>query len=220
MMPSPSAVIFDWDGTVVDSTSTITQAIREACRDIGVAVPPVERASYVIGLGLAEALSYVAPDLSAAQQEKLTERFRHHYLAQDKFLRPFPGMTDVFEELRGAGIPLAVATGKSRVGLERAFEATGTRRYFQTSRCADESDPKPAPTMVLEICEELGLSPASALVIGDTTHDIGMARAAKASVLAVTYGAHDHDALRQAQPVQCVHSVAELHDWIRQWITS
>lgn len=220
MMTSPSAVIFDWDGTVVDSTSTITQAIREACRDIGVAVPSVERASYVIGLGLSEALSYVAPNLSAAQQEKLTERFRHHYLSQDKFLRPFPGMTEVFEELRTAGIPLAVATGKSRVGLERAFEATGTRQYFQTSRCADESDPKPAPTMVLEICEELGLRPANALVIGDTTHDIGMARAAKASVLAVTYGAHDHDVLRQAEPVQCVHSVAELHDWIRRWITS
>ncbi len=211
-------VIFDWDGTVVDSTPTITQAIREACRDIGLSVPAEQDASYVIGLGLQDALSRVAPNLSSAQQAALTERFRYHYLSRDQSLRPFPGMTSLFEGLRQAGLPLAVATGKSRVGLERAFDATQTRHYFDTSRCADESDPKPQPTMVLEICEELGISPSASLVVGDTTHDIGMAHSAGARAVAVTYGAHPVETLMRAEPMHTVHSVNELQQWMEQWI--
>ena len=217
MLDAPAVVIFDWDGTVVDSTSTITLAICEACRDIGIEVPSERRASYVIGLGLQDALAHVAPNLTAEQQQKLHERFRFHYLSRDKLLKPFVGMTDVFDDLRACDFPLAVATGKSRIGLERAFDATNTRHYFQTSRCADETDPKPAPTMVLEICEELCVDPARALVIGDTTHDIGMAHAAGARALAVTYGAHDHDSLQEAAPLDCVHTVSELHQWISRW---
>ncbi|WVN42628.1 HAD-IA family hydrolase [beta proteobacterium MWH-UniP1] len=213
-------VIFDWDGTVVDSTPTITQAILNACRDIGVGVPAEQDASWVIGLGLQDALSRIAPNLSADQQARLTDRFRFHYLSHDKALRPFPGMTAVFDHLKEAGLPLAVATGKSRVGLERAFDATSTRHYFDTSRCADETDPKPAPTMVLEICEELSISPAAALVIGDTTHDILMAQSAGASALAVGYGAHQTQDLLQAKPLGCMQSVTELQNWIRQWITT
>jgi len=129
-------------------------------------------------------------------------------------------MTDVFDLLKSAGLPLAVATGKSRVGLERAFDATGTRHYFDTSRCADETDPKPAPTMVLEICEELSISPSTALVIGDTTHDIFMAQSAGAAALAVGYGAHNTPDLLQANPLGCMQSVDELQNWIRQWITT
>jgi phosphoglycolate phosphatase len=212
-------VIFDWDGTVVDSTPTITRAILAACEDIGVPVPNEQDASWVIGLGLKDALSRVAPNLSAEQEQALSERFRHHYLSQDKFLRPFEGLTQVLDDLKTSGLPLAVATGKSRVGLERAFDATGTRHYFETSRCADESDPKPAPTMVFEICETLNISPSAALVIGDTTHDIFMAKSAGAQALAVGYGAHPTRELLSANPVDCVHSVPQLHEWIRQWIT-
>ena len=212
-------VIFDWDGTVVDSTPTIAQAILSACSDIGVKVRDPQSASYVIGLGLQDALSHVAPGLSAGQQQALIDRFRHHYLARDESLRPFPGITDVLGVIRQKGLPLAVATGKSRVGLERAFNATGTRHFFETSRCADETDPKPAPAMVLEICEELAIDPAAALVIGDTTHDIFMARSAGASALAVGYGAHRKEDLLEASPLGLMHSVTELHDWIEQWIT-
>jgi phosphoglycolate phosphatase len=213
-------IIFDWDGTVVDSTPTITQAILNACRDIGIAVPAAQDASWVIGLGLQDALSRIAPNLSVEQQAQLTERFRFHYLSHDKALRPFPGMTSVFDHLKAAGLPLAVATGKSRVGLERAFDATSTRHYFDTSRCADETDPKPAPTMVLEICEELSISPSQALVIGDTTHDILMARSAGAAALAVGYGAHDPKELLDANPLGCMQSVDELQNWISKWITN
>jgi phosphoglycolate phosphatase len=212
-------VIFDWDGTVVDSTPTIAQAILNACSDIGVEVRDPHSASYVIGLGLQDALSRVAPGLTAEQQSALVERFRHHYLSRDQSLRPFPGMTEVLGTIKEKGLPLAVATGKSRVGLERAFDATQTRHYFETSRCADETDPKPAPTMVLEICEELCVDPSAVLVIGDTTHDIFMARSAGASALAVGYGAHRKEDLLEANPLGLMHSVTELHDWIEQWIT-
>lgn len=213
-------VIFDWDGTVVDSTPTIAQAILNACSDIGVHVKDPESASYVIGLGLQDALSRVAPGLTPPQQQALVDRFRHHYLAHDQSLRPFEGMTKVLQTIKDSGLPLAVATGKSRVGLERAFTATGTRHFFDTSRCADESDPKPAPTMVLEICEELAIDPKAVLVIGDTTHDIFMARSAGASALAVGYGAHRKEELLQANPLALMHSVTELHDWVEQWITT
>jgi phosphoglycolate phosphatase len=131
----------------------------------------------------------------------------------------FPGMLELLHGLQASGMPLAVATGKTRVGLERSFELTRTRHLFATSRCADESEPKPAPRMVLEICAELGVSPSSTLVIGDTTHDIFMARAAGASALAVGYGAHAAEELRAAEPLGCMLSVNELENWITQWIS-
>lgn len=220
MMLQPELVIFDWDGTVVDSTQTIARAICEACRDVDLDVPSLQQASYVIGLGLQDALAHIAPGLKPEQQDRLTERFRFHYLARDQYLQPFPGMTGVFDHLKDRGIPMAVATGKSRMGLERAFDATATRHYFQASRCADETDPKPAPAMVFDICERLLIDPERTLVIGDTTHDMFMARSAGARGLAVTYGAHDLDELQRAEPIHFVHSVNELHDWIRQWTTT
>jgi phosphoglycolate phosphatase len=214
----PKLVIFDWDGTVVDSTQTIVEAIRQSCRDLALAVPSVEQAAYVIGLGLHDALRHVAPDLPLERVPELTARFRVHYLSRDQFLRPFAGMTNLFDGLQAAGLPLAVATGKSRAGLERAFDATQTRHYFVTSRCADESVPKPGPEMVLEICEELELAPEMALVIGDTTHDLQMARAAGAHALAVTYGAHPEHLLRQHGPKACVSSVADLQLWLNEHV--
>ncbi|MEY4083139.1 MAG: hypothetical protein RL483_508 [Pseudomonadota bacterium] len=216
----PSLVIFDWDGTVVDSTQTIAEAIRQACRDLDLQVPTPEQAAYVIGLGLADALRVVAPDLPASRVPDLSARFKLHYLARDQFLRPFEGMLAVFEALASAGLPLAVATGKSRAGLERAFDATQTRSYFVTSRCADESVPKPGPEMVLEICEELDLEPRSALVIGDTTHDLQMAKSAGASAVAVSYGAHPEHLLHQHGPRACLPTVAALHAWLNEHIIS
>lgn len=203
-------LVFDWDGTVVDSTTAITGAIQQACEDIGLARPSDEDASYVIGLGLQDALGRVAPGLGADQAAALTARFRVHYLAQDRFLRLFPGMHVLLEELVSMGLPLAVATGKSRAGLERAFEATGTRRFFADSRCADESVPKPGPEMVLELCESLQVDPGRVLVIGDTTHDLKMAKSAGARAVAVTYGAHPPELLEAESPLALVSNVPDL----------
>lgn len=209
-MNKPELLIFDWDGTVVDSTQTIVRAIQSACRDIEIPIPDAERCSYVIGLGLADALGHVAPGLSPAQAQLLGARFRVHYLTQDHCLALFPGMQTLLQALVEQGIVLGVATGKSRAGLDRAFNATDTRRYFADSRCADESEPKPSPKMVFELCELLGVDPGRSLVIGDTTHDLGMARAAGAGVVSVSYGAHPAEQLRAASPDHLVDSVADL----------
>lgn len=207
-------LVFDWDGTVVDSTSTITGAIQQACEDIGLPRPSDEDASYVIGLGLQDALCRVAPGVSPDQIHALTARFRIHYLAQDRFLRLLPGMRQLLQVLHQSSIPLAVATGKSRAGLERAFDATETRSLFVDSRCADESVPKPGPEMVLELCESLQVSPSRVLVIGDTTHDLQMARAAGARAVAVTYGAHPPEALQAESPLGLMANVPELWSFL------
>lgn len=209
-MTKPELLIFDWDGTVVDSTQTIVRAIQNACRDIEIPVPDAERCAYVIGLGLADALGHVAPGLSAGQAQMLAARFRVHYLTHDHCLELFSGMRAMLDGLAQHGVALSVATGKSRAGLERALDATATRHYFSDTRCADESDPKPAPRMVLELCESLSVDPARSLVIGDTTHDLGMARSAGAGIVSVTYGAHPEERLRAESPDHLASSVVGL----------
>lgn len=211
----PQVVIFDWDGTLVDSTQTIAQAIRLSCQDLGLSVPSLKDAQYVIGLGLHDALRRVAPDLPAERAPELSLRFRHHYLQRDHLLEPFEGIRTLLEDMHRAGVVMTVATGKSRQGLERALDATQTRGFFAYSRCADESVPKPGPEMVLEICDYLQCDPSAALVVGDTTHDIEMAYSAGAQAVAVGYGAHDSDALRRLTPLDCLESVAALDQWMR-----
>jgi phosphoglycolate phosphatase len=213
-------VVFDWDGTVVDSTLTIAEAIRQSCADLALRVPTLEEASYVIGLGLHDALAHVAPGLTQAQVAALTDRYRHHYLSRDQFLRPFDGIRPLLESIQSAGVPMAVATGKSRAGLERAFDATATRHFFADSRCADESVPKPSPDMLLELCEALDQSPDRVLMIGDTTHDIEMAQAAGAHALAVSYGAHDRARLEAARPLGIMDSVPHLSRWVLDHVQS
>ncbi|MGA1322274.1 MAG: HAD-IA family hydrolase [Burkholderiaceae bacterium] len=215
-MTSISLIIFDWDGTVVDSTMTIAQAIQRSCEDLGLPQPSLEASKYVIGLGLQSALSHVAPELPKERIPELVDRFRHYYLARDQFLKPFEGVMGMLDWMHTLNTPLAVATGKSRKGLERALDATATRHYFAATRCADESDPKPSPTMVYELCDELDVDPTKALVIGDTSHDLEMAAAAGASAVAVTYGAHPREHLEAFNPLACLSSVPELDLWLRQ----
>jgi len=212
----PQVVIFDWDGTLVDSTQTIAQAILLSCQDLGLAVPSLKDAQYVIGLGLQDALRRVAPDLPAERAPELSLRFRYHYLSRDHLLEPFDGIRPLLQDLQAAGVVMTVATGKSRQGLERAFDATQTRDFFTFSRCADESVPKPGPEMVLEICEYLDCDPRDALVVGDTTHDIQMAHSAGAQALAVGYGAHEPEALRSLSPLDCLETVHALDLWVRR----
>jgi phosphoglycolate phosphatase len=214
----PRVVVFDWDGTLVDSTQTIAQAIRLSCQDLGIAVPSLKDAQYVIGLGLQDALRRVAPDLPPERAPELSLRFRHHYLSRDHLLEPFEGIRPLLQDLQSAGVVMTVATGKSRQGLERALDSTQTRAFFAYSRCADESVPKPGPEMVLEICDYLDCDPRDALVVGDTTHDIQMAHSAGAQAVAVGYGAHDPESLRRLSPLDCLESVPALDRWIRAHI--
>ncbi|HEY9532834.1 MAG TPA: HAD-IA family hydrolase [Burkholderiales bacterium] len=206
-------IVFDWDGTILDSPSAIAQCIRRAAQDMRLPVPDFERASHVIGLGLADALRTAVPELPATRYPEFVEVYRRHFRASEESMQLFAGMRELIVEL-AARHTLAIATGKSRRGLERALEATALRPHFRASRCADETIPKPDPSMLHELMDELGVPPEGTLMIGDTSHDMEMARAAHVDALAVTYGAHPEAGLRACRPLDCCADVVRLRAWL------
>ena len=208
-------LVFDWDGTLADSTAIIVGSLQQACRDLGLPSPDDETARFVIGLGLADALRHVAPTLASEHYPRLSERYRHHYLARDPEILLFAGARELLDELAARGFLLAVATGKSRVGLARALSQLGVGHRFVASRCADEGFPKPHPDMLLNLMDRCGVGPAETLMIGDTTHDMQLARNAGAEALGVAYGAHAEARLADLSPLAIVASIAELAEWLR-----
>jgi len=208
-----SLLVFDWDGTIIDSATTIAECIRLAAADLGLQVPTKEQASHVIGLGLHDALRHAVPGLPPERIPEFVERYREHFRASEHTMDLFAGMRELLELLQREKI-LGIATGKSRRGLDRSLDATGLKPYFRASRCADETHPKPHPAMLRELMDELDVPARGALMIGDTSHDLEMARAAGVDALAVTYGAHAEEGLRSCQPRACVASVAELSQWL------
>ncbi|MFA7270396.1 MAG: HAD-IA family hydrolase [Sterolibacterium sp.] len=209
-------IVFDWDGTLMDSAAAIVGALQSACRDLAIEPPSETQARHVIGLGLQDALQKAVPALPLDRYRDLTERYRYHYLAHDHELTLFDGIPDLIRLLGEAGFLLAVATGKSRVGLDRALRDSGLRTSFHASRCADECHSKPHPQMLVELMEEFDVAPAKTLMIGDTTHDLLMARNADVPALAVAYGAHPRAVLEAEQPLCCVADVAEMRTWLLQ----
>jgi phosphoglycolate phosphatase len=209
-------IVFDWDGTLMDSTGAIVASIKAAATDLGIEPPSDERASHIIGLGLIDALRHALPDIPSERYQDVAERYRHHYLSRDQDLLLFDGAEALVDELVAAGHILAVATGKTRKGLDRAFEVSGLGSRFHASRCADECHSKPHPQMLEELMEELGVGPEATLMIGDTTHDLLMARNAGVAALGVAYGAHPRETLEAEAPLFCAANVAELTAWLRQ----
>jgi phosphoglycolate phosphatase len=209
-------LVFDWDGTLIDSAGTIVWSIQSACRDLGLPVLDEARASHVIGLGLHDALAYAIPGLPREDYGRVVERYRAHFLARDAGTPLFPGADAMLAGLRERGHVLAIATGKSRAGLARGLDNTGLRSLFASSRCADECAPKPAPDMLLELMSEFGTSGANTLMIGDTVHDLEMAGHAGVPAVAVSYGAHRKAELAGLAPVACLESVHELTLWLKQ----
>jgi phosphoglycolate phosphatase len=208
-------IVFDWDGTIIDSAASIVECIRESARDMGLPVPSAERASHVIGLGLHDSLRMAVPELAAHQYPQFVANYRKHFLEREDAMALFPGMREVLFDLSKKHT-LAIATGKSRRGLDRALAATGIGPLFTASRCADETHPKPHPAMLLELMDELGVARDGVLMIGDTSHDLEMASAAEVDAVAVTYGAHPEDGLRACKPLNCLPSVASLSAWLKQ----
>jgi phosphoglycolate phosphatase len=208
-------IVFDWDGTVVDSPGAIVECMQAASRDLGLAVPERERASHVIGLGLHEAMRIVAPELPGERYPEFVAAYRRQFLAREDTMRLFAGMGGLLQRLSSERL-LCIATGKSRRGLERSLDATGVRHLFAASRCADETTPKPHPAMLLELMQELDIEAGAVLMIGDTSHDMEMARAAGVDALAVTYGAHPERELRACAPRGCVASVEALDRWLSE----
>ena len=207
-------IAFDWDGTLFDSTALIAGCIQAACRDLGVPVPSDRDASYVIGMGLADALAYAAPGLSPERYPELGQRYRHHYFARQHDLVLFEGTLAMLEALKARNHWLAVATGKSRRGLDEALNTVQLKGMFNGTRTADETASKPHPQMLLELMREFGVEPERTLMIGDTTHDLQMAQSAGTASIAVSYGAHTPEAFGAFGPLHVAHSMADLHDWL------
>ncbi len=209
-------IVFDWDGTLFDSTALITRSIQFACADLGTTVPSNREASYVIGLGLMEALAHAAPDLPVSRHEELSARYRHHYLHRQHEVTLFDGTVSMLAGLKARNHWLAVATGKSRRGLNEVLRTSDLREIFDATRTADETCSKPDPQMLLELMRELGVAPERTLMIGDTTHDLQMALNAGTASVGVSYGAHEHEAFAALSPRTVAHSVSELAAWLTQ----
>lgn len=208
-------LVFDWDGTLMDSAAAIVEAIQAACQDLELPPPSDEQARHVIGLGLADAMHQAVPHLPEASYPLMVERYLHHYLSRDHELRLFDGVSTLIPELLESGHLLAVATGKSRLGLDRALKVSGLAPLFHDSRCADECFSKPHPQMLEELMMAFGVEPSQTLMIGDTTHDLNMASNAGVASLAVDYGAHPAATLDACSPLARLSNVKELRQWLQ-----
>ena len=207
-------IAFDWDGTLFDSTALITRCIQAACADLGTTVPSDRDASYVIGMGLNEALQHAAPELPRERYRELGLRYRHHYMARQHELMLFDGTLAMLQALKARQHWLGVATGKSRAGLNEALNDVQLKGLFDATRTADETASKPNPQMLLELMREFGVEPERTLMIGDTTHDLQLAANAGAASIGVSYGAHEPQAFAGFDTRHVAHSVADLSDWL------
>lgn len=209
-------LVFDWDGTLVDSAGHIASSLQAAFRDLELQVPSTAAARHVIGLGLQDAIAYLDPQLESSRYLEVAECYRVHFLAGDENIELFPFVDEGIPGLGLAGYLLAVATGKSRRGLDRALQSTALSPHFHASRCADEGFPKPHPEMLEILIDQLGVTPERTLMIGDTTHDLQMAINAGVSAVAVSYGAHPPEELKRLDPLVCVDSFPDLMQWLKQ----
>lgn len=217
MRPRPrqfDLIAFDWDGTLYDSTQVIVRCIQRAVVDVGGTRPTDAAAAYVIGMSLTQALARAAPDVPPDKYPELGARYRFHYQQHQDDLSLFEGVLAMLGDLKARGHRIAVATGKSRRGLDEALRTAELHGVFDGSRTADETAGKPHPRMLLELMHEFATGPARTLMVGDTTHDLEMARNAGCPSVGVSYGAHEPAAFHELGPLHVAHSVRDLHDWL------
>lgn len=208
-------MVFDWDGTLMDSEARIVACMQGAIADLDMPQRTVDEIRNIIGLGLRESVATLLPDLSEMGYRALVERYRYHFLVGDKTPSLlFEGVIPLLSALLDKGHFLAIATGKGRQGLDKVLQETGLKTIFHASKCADETFSKPHPQMLLEIMAELGADAGETLMIGDTEYDMHMANNAGTAALAVSYGAHSKQRLLACRPLSCVDSVPELAGWL------
>ncbi len=208
-------IIFDWDGTLMDSAAKIVNCLLAAVGDVGLPSLDREAVRQIIGLSLNDAFHALFPHASSQQRQDLVARYRLHFLTKDRTaMQLFPGVLPYLQELCGHGYLLAVATGKARGGLDRALTDTDTAHLFAATRCADEAPSKPHPRMLLDILDQTGVEAGESVMVGDTVFDLQMANEAGVPALAVTYGMHDVAQLRAHDPLACVDSFPEVYAWI------
>ncbi|MFZ5755514.1 MAG: HAD family hydrolase [Pseudomonadota bacterium] len=211
-------VVFDWDGTLIDSTGRIADCLAYAARETGLPLLPRERYIGIIGLGLPEAFRALYPEAGDALRTELRSHYARHYIAlgETEPSRPYEGAVELLDGLRARGLKLAVATGKNRPGLERAFAQTGLRDRFHASRTSDETASKPDPRMLNELLAEFGVAPSRALMVGDTGFDLEMAARAGVPSLGLTHGAHDAAELLRHGPRALLDRLGDVLAFIEQ----
>lgn len=212
-------LIFDWDGTLVDSIERIVTSLQFASKSTVGSDISETQARDVIGLGLVEAVARLHPDLDTEkhhrQLQQVADAYRQHYLFDNKVPAPlFDGVKELLDSLRQQGYLLAISTGKSRHGLEQSLTQHNVVGYFETTRCAGENRSKPHPEMLQEILEELNYTPTDAIMIGDSEHDLQMANNAGMASIGITHGVHDAETLQQFQPIACLENIAELSEFL------
>ncbi len=209
-------IVFDWDGTLMDSAARIVHCFERACADANLPSPGEAAIRRIIGLGLAETMETLLPRADDAVRALVIERYREHFLGLDaEAMKLFPGVRDKLEALATQGFLLAIATGKSRHGLDRELAHTDLGALFVASRCADEAFSKPHPRMLEDILDRTGLEASQAIMVGDTTYDLVMARSAGVDGLAVSYGVHAREELLALAPIACCDSFQEVYTWIK-----
>ena len=208
-------IIFDWDGTLMDSVDKIVRCMQAAASDLAYPDPGAASIRHIIGLGLTEAMQALFPSLAAADHGRLTQRYREHFLHHDQTPMPlFPGVDQGLQQLNQKNYLLAVATGKARRGLDRVLADTAMQGLFCATRCADEAFSKPHPQMLADILTATGVAPQRALMVGDTTYDMQMAHNAGVAGLAVSYGVHGREDLMRAGALACLNTFEEVCAWL------
>lgn len=214
---SPNLIVFDWDGTLMDSVPRIVSCMQQMARVTGLPVPAESAVRDIIGLSLWVALERLFDCYESDEQARLIAVYRELYVHKDVTPSPlFPSVIDVLTELKAEGYVLAVATGKARAGLDRAWRETGTGHFFTSSRCADEAASKPAPQMLEEILLQTGATEANAMMVGDSCYDLQMANNANMPAAGITWGVHDAERLQQEKPLGIIHHIDELPALLRQ----
>lgn len=206
--------IFDWDGTLSNSTAKIVRSMQRGANDLGLPVPSDDQVKNIIGLGLPEAIQTLFPDSDDVQVNRMRAAYADHYLKDPETDPPFfPGVEETLHFLRDQGHRLAVATGKSRKGLDRVLKSLRLERFFHGTRCADETASKPHPLMLMQLRAEFGVPLAECVMVGDTEYDMDMARRAEMSRIAVSYGAHHIERLRPYEPELCLDHFPHILKW-------
>lgn len=208
-------LVFDWDGTLADSTASIVNAMQAAIDECGIEPRSDDNIRDIIGLGLLQAVAVLYPDINPADQEMLANKYRLHYsLANQGRTILFPGVHDTLNHLKTLDYQFAIATGKSRKGLDNSLRDSGVEEFFHFSRCADETISKPHPQMLMEIMDELDVKPVQTVMIGDSEYDLQMANNAGVKPVAVTYGSQTRDHLLKYKPVACLDKITDLVRWL------
>jgi phosphoglycolate phosphatase len=208
-------IVFDWDGTLMDSADHIVNCLQMAITELNLVKKTNNELKNIIGLGLREAFYALYPQANDEELTALTARYREHFFDQQhEACELFSGARELIEELHAKDYLLAVATGKGRNGLDKVLKETGLGEFFPITRCADESHSKPHPQMLLDIIDWYGVAANETIMIGDSEYDLEMANNAEVQSVAVTYGVHEEQRLLNCKPLVCMNNIRELHEWL------